>query len=75
MPGRLEGEVQAKASLKILGKETDLVVSLEHVTCGVARPVYFLSCHDPLVALLLFVFALFIGLTGREAEKRAFLFY
>lgn len=47
-------------------------MSLEHVTCGVARPVYFLTCHDPLVALLLFVFVL---PAGREAEKRALLFY
>ena len=71
----MENDVQTHATLNLIRKGRGFVVSLEHVTCGVARPVYFLSCHDPLVALLLFVFALFIGLTGREAEKRAFLFY
>lgn len=68
----MENDVQTHASLNLIRKGSGFVVSLEHVTCGVARPVYFLTCHDPLVALLLFVFVL---PAGREAEKRALLFY
>ena len=47
-------------------------MSLEYVTCVLLRLVYFLTRHDPLVALLRLVFNLLIG---REGEKRAFLFY